>query len=526
MAITYVYYWINTRSTWNASDYEGDKQTGTDIYKAWSLTSGGSSYNGYPASLSSQATFDRGSGTCDTVVARTIGAVKLTGWTGGFIFTGALSSPDWTIQSDASYISGTYRALCTDTCVLGGAASKLPSWLDFGTNTTLKVQKSGVGLGGSHGGAMIVVDATVETLHLTVDLTAKNIRIGSVDGAEFPVENVTTNDFALTLTERVPEIVVPDAPTGVTATATGVDTITVKWDVAQNASSYWLYCRVQGSTEWVLRGGGTPPYMYLGGLLPSTTYEFYVLALSKSGGRANSVVVQATTKTPVVAPAVPTEVVAIGVATHDIAWEWVLPDDATGSIVQYRKQGEDWSPEIASPVNNYATIGLLPGMTYEFRVRTVRGNDLSDWSGIVSATTLEAEPLPHVLSLEERIQRYWEETFPLESRISVKRLSTGPTTRTERPFLNLIRGESKAVLPSNFYDSPHEIAFRLELHHDSFETGTDLAELVRTQLDRARLSIEGEPATLLLLTQSKYRCESENHWVFVLEFRALTSGCC
>ncbi len=627
------YYWTNNTTAWRGTDGGKDSDP---AFIGWSRTSGGNSVNAYPSGSQDIAVFDLGSGTCDLSSAGVeLAAVRIIGWIGGFTFGATLSASDWVIESDASYISGSKRALCTGVCTLGGEASRLPGWLDFVTGTTLIVQKSGVGLGGIHAATMIVVDETVETLTLTADLTARDIRIGSVEGAAFPLASIATNGFELTLIERTPEP--PAVPQGRIAYIEVFDvpyplTIHVRWtpvpeaaeyvvELSRDAQSGWwgafrgpgepyktsiratissglehattYYVRIKSvagdlESDWsnllsvttIPRGPGNLRAVSVGStainlnwdkweetifrthymvyysrspgmigatlafrendvlgctiakLLPSTAYYFAMRAYRLSSPDYESdwtEVLAVTTRATPVLPGVPTNLTAKSVSSKAILLGWSTAANASRYVLE--RSGSDmggWSEVYRGAELSFEDAALSPETTYWYRVKAINDDGDSAWSKLASATTpeREPEPLPHVLSLEERIQRYWKTTFPLESRISVERLSTGPTTRTERPFLNLIRGESKIVLASNFCDPPCEIAFRLELHHDSLETGTDLAELIRTQLDRTRLSIEDEPATLLLLTQSKYRCESENHWVFVLEFRALTSGCC
>lgn len=324
------YYWRNYAANWRSTEAVGDKYTGSTTLVGWSLTSGGGATNAYPSGPGDVAVFDGGSGTCQLSDGGVeLAAVHVTGWTGGFTLGATLSAANWTIQSDASYISGSERALCTGVCTLGGEASRLPSWLDFGEATTLTVQKSGVGLGGLHAGTMIVVDEAVETLALTADLTAKDIRIGSVDGEEFPAESITSNGHLLTLTERGPEP--PAIPSGLTATSVSGMAIMLDWSTVTNANGYVLERSESGVASWSEVYRGTEVPFADANLKAQTTYWYRVKAVNATGSSDWSTIAHATTKARQLILAIKKDGKLIGFRLPDgvVEWSAVLNTPAT-----------------------------------------------------------------------------------------------------------------------------------------------------------------------------------------------------
>jgi hypothetical protein len=90
-------------------------------------------------------------------------------------------------------------------------------------------------------------------------------------------------------------------------------------------------------------------------------------------------------------PAAPTGLVAVAKSPTriDLAWQDNAGNE-TGYDVQRRIPGQSWVSIASLPVNssNYVDGGCLADTSYEYRVRSYRDSDYSDYSNVAGATTL------------------------------------------------------------------------------------------------------------------------------------------
>ncbi|MCY4224991.1 MAG: fibronectin type III domain-containing protein [Bacteroidetes bacterium] len=112
----------------------------------------------------------------------------------------------------------------------------------------------------------------------------------------------------------------PDAPTGLTATASGSRTIDLSWDEPSDdggtaITGYWIEVSPDGSSRWtdLVDDTGSRATRYSEtNLSPNTTRYYRVSAVNSEGSGASSNVVSATTEPLSEAlPSVPTDVSAI-----------------------------------------------------------------------------------------------------------------------------------------------------------------------------------------------------------------------
>jgi subtilisin family serine protease len=185
----------------------------------------------------------------------------------------------------------------------------------------------------------------------------------------------------------------PAIPTNLTASNVSYNSMTISWDAVTDADDYDLDVRPQGGSWTTVKQTGTS-YNY-SGLTAETTYEFRVRANNNIGSSSYSGVSSATTLEAPTAPAVPTNLTASNVtySSMDISWDAVT--DADDYDLQLREQGGSWTT-INQTGTTYNYGSLSGETTYEFRVRANNDVGSSSYSGISSATTLEAPTAPGV----------------------------------------------------------------------------------------------------------------------------------
>ena len=103
-----------------------------------------------------------------------------------------------------------------------------------------------------------------------------------------------TQNFAITTNGAPPAP--PSTPTGVTATAMSSSQITVAWSPATGATSYKIQRSPDGSSGWTQAGTSNTTSFTDGGLTPSTTYFYRVIASNSVGDSGPSTAVSATTQ--------------------------------------------------------------------------------------------------------------------------------------------------------------------------------------------------------------------------------------
>ncbi len=136
------------------------------------------------------------------------------------------------------------------------------------------------------------------------------------------------------------------------------------------------------------------------GLVPSTTYYYTLVALTKYGSNDNRPSAQATTfsSTPICAdrPSSPSGFTAKADSSSQISLSWgsvIPPLGCSVSYTLYRDTSSGFSPSPANQVaaqitmTIFADTGLAPSTTYYYIVRAADEIDLSDNSNRVNATT-------------------------------------------------------------------------------------------------------------------------------------------
>lgn len=183
----------------------------------------------------------------------------------------------------------------------------------------------------------------------------------------------------------------PEAPINLAASNITYNSFTISWDAVTDADSYELDLRVFGGT-WSTVSLSETTYNYTG-LNAETTYEFQIRAVNTVGASSNSTLGSATTTVAPTAPDTPTNLAASNITFDSFTITWNASTDAESYDLNLRAVGGTWTTVNLS-TTNYDYTGLDAETNYEFQVRANNGIGSSDYSAIVSATTLAGPTAP------------------------------------------------------------------------------------------------------------------------------------
>ena len=195
---------------------------------------------------------------------------------------------------------------------------------------------------------------------------------------------------------------VPDAPTALTATASGTARINLSWTApARNGGTRITGYRIEespdGNSSWtdlVTDTTNTRTTYSHAGLSGGTTRHYRVSAINSNGAGAASNVAGTTTGTSV--PGAPTALSARASGTTQVDLSWTAPASDGGSpVTGYRIEespdgNSSWAVLVAttgSPATTYSRTGLPSGATRHYRVAAVNTNGAGALSNTASTTT-------------------------------------------------------------------------------------------------------------------------------------------
>jgi chitodextrinase len=205
----------------------------------------------------------------------------------------------------------------------------------------------------------------------------------------------------------------PTTPTNLRITATGPNSIALAWNASSDNSSNWWYC-IQRDGLGCVRVNPPQTTFTFPKLLPSTTFNYSVVALDAAGNRsASSNTVSYTTPPDTTPPTAPT-LTATGSWPTRVPVSWTTSVDNVSQV--WYTLLVDGSPYGSDMIGSRSSLvlDLSPETTYAFQVtvRDAYGN--RNESNIVSVTTpavTDAEP-PTVptnlrLSSESSVPEIW-----------------------------------------------------------------------------------------------------------------------
>ena len=289
-------------------------------------------------------------------------------------------------------------------------------------------------------------DTTNETA-ITLAHAASGGGYGSVTG------NVTVN-----IMDDDDPPTAPSAPTGVTVSATGSTSVSVRWtDASSDETSFRVEYRT-GSNSWTTgtTTGADATSATVGGLSASTSYDFRVASVNSVGSSESSA------SSLTMPPAAPSGLAASTSSPGSVALSWTdNSSDETGFLVEYRAAGDlDWT-QFATRADANATslvvTGLTSGTAYRFRVSATSANGLSSPSNeaFVGAAAVPLPPTDVTVSAtgSTSVSVTWtdastdEAGFRVEYRTGSDSWATGATTLADATSATV-----GGLAPSTAYD--------------------------------------------------------------------------
>jgi glucose/arabinose dehydrogenase/fibronectin type 3 domain-containing protein len=213
--------------------------------------------------------------------------------------------------------------------------------------------------------------------------------------------------IASATTPAPPDTTAPTAPSGLTATANGIDRIDLAWTAATDDVAVTAYrierCTGASCTSFTQIGTATGTSFSNAGLAPSTSYRYRVRAADAAGNLSGySSVATATTEgvpdtTP---PGAPSGLTTTAASREQVNLAWTEATDNVG-VEGYRVErclgaGCTDFAEVAAPAGeSYQDTGLSSSTTYRYRVRALdAAGNLGAYTSVEEATTDAAPPSP------------------------------------------------------------------------------------------------------------------------------------
>jgi hypothetical protein len=172
------------------------------------------------------------------------------------------------------------------------------------------------------------------------------------------------------------------APTNITATNIGPQSVTITWDTAFNGASYFVYIKLASDTSWANDGGGTlvsGTSLTFNSLSPNTAYEFRVRTKCITGTTQNinslfSPIYEFTTTTPLPGCLPPTGISAVSPTPSSVIIRWDDAQLATQYHVTLMPATQvSWVGSGGTTVsgNSVEFKYLTPQTDYKYKIRSV-----------------------------------------------------------------------------------------------------------------------------------------------------------
>ncbi len=170
--------------------------------------------------------------------------------------------------------------------------------------------------------------------------------------------------------------------------------VSLSWSPGVNVEKTKLRWRSKGAGSWIDEGFVDPPFL-IQNLSPCSDYEFQVAANCSTGDSPYSPTVDFATDgccTP------PLNIVFDDIGTNEVNISWEAIFAAQSYELDYRLEGStDWT-NLSINTNTYDLENLESCAEYEMRIRTICDGEISEYSPIISFSTIgcgNCEDLPY-----------------------------------------------------------------------------------------------------------------------------------
>jgi hypothetical protein len=208
--------------------------------------------------------------------------------------------------------------------------------------------------------------------------TVTGLANGTTYTFQVAAKNIAGDGPYSTASTSITPRTVPDAPTGVTATADNTGGIDVSWSAPTNnggasITDYTLQSCISNSCTTVSRSASTETSTKVSGLLKGTAYTFQVAAVNVAGSSAYST--RSAAATPRAVAGTPTDIVGT-VGNRQVVLTWTAPANNGAAITDYVVQsciGSSCSTFVHSPsaTAGITVTGLTNGTIYTFKIAAV-----------------------------------------------------------------------------------------------------------------------------------------------------------
>jgi M6 family metalloprotease-like protein len=255
---------------------------------------------------------------------------------------------------------------------------------------------------------------------------------GLTSGVHYYYQVCAVNDYGDSNYSNVADtttLTIPNAPSGLTATAISDTQINLSWtDNANNESSFRVEQKIGAAGDWVevASTGANVTSLTRSSLVANTSYYFRVRAYNGAGYSAYCPEAATTTY----ALPTPTGLSSTPLSPTEIALSWT--DNLTGEAgyrIERRTGFSGTWGEIATVGANVTIFrddGLSAVTAYSYRIRGYNASGYSAYSSITSSTTY-ALPAPDFLSAtpvtSTRIDLAWSDASPNETGFKIERKS-------------------------------------------------------------------------------------------------------